>query len=133
MSRLGIDPSTLPDQMDLSRWGEAKEAVAAAFRTKTRDEWSEIFDGTDACVAPILWLDEMMDHPHNQERESFVDVAGQGLVPAPAPRLSRTPGTPPENFAVSAGDTRAVLSEYGLDSARIETLIESGAASEAGS
>ena len=67
-----------------------KERFAAIFKTKTRDEWSAIFDGTDACVAPVLSPWEAHEHPHNVARSTFIEVDG-AVQPAPAPRFSRTP------------------------------------------
>jgi alpha-methylacyl-CoA racemase len=93
---LGVEAD---DQMDTARWPDLKERFAAVFKTRTRDEWMEVFDGTDACVAPVLELDEVEAYPQNASRGSFVEVGGV-VQPAPAPRLSRTPGRvaapPPE-------------------------------------
>ena len=65
--------------------------MAAIFKQKTRDEWCEIMEGTDVCFAPVLSLTEAPEHPHNQHRGTFVEVAGI-VQPGPAPRFSRTPG-----------------------------------------
>ncbi|MFH8469415.1 CaiB/BaiF CoA transferase family protein [Streptomyces sp. NPDC017991] len=75
---------------DLSRWGELREAVAARFRTRTRDEWTAVFEGSDACVAPVLSLREAPHHPHLAARGTFTDHGGI-TQPAPAPRFSATP------------------------------------------
>ncbi|MFD6292110.1 CaiB/BaiF CoA transferase family protein [Streptomyces sp. NPDC060205] len=75
---------------DLARWGELREAVAARFRTRTRDEWAAVFDGSDACVAPVLSLREAPHHPHLAARGTFTDHGGI-TQPAPAPRFSATP------------------------------------------
>ncbi|MEM6266864.1 MAG: CaiB/BaiF CoA-transferase family protein [Pseudomonadota bacterium] len=86
-------PETLAEgQMDSAKWGENADQLAALFKTKTRDDWCELLEGTDACFAPVLELDEARDHPHMQERGSFVQHGGQWHT-APAPRFSRTPGT----------------------------------------
>ncbi|MFJ2260265.1 CaiB/BaiF CoA transferase family protein [Streptomyces sp. NPDC087844] len=77
---------------DLSRWGELREAVAARFRTRTRDEWTAVFEGSDACVAPVLSLREAPHHPHLAARGTFTDHGGI-TQPAPAPRFSATPTT----------------------------------------
>jgi alpha-methylacyl-CoA racemase len=96
------------------------------FKTKTRDEWCEILEGTDVCFAPVLSLDEAPEHPHNKERETFVDVNG-AIQPAPAPRFSRTPGKihrPPP----SPGEhTDEVLGEWGFASDELGRLREAGA------
>ncbi|WP_407699940.1 CaiB/BaiF CoA transferase family protein [Streptomyces liliiviolaceus] len=75
---------------DLARWGELREAVAARFRTRTRDEWAAVFEGSDACVAPVLSLREAPHHPHLAARGTFTDHGGI-TQPAPAPRFSATP------------------------------------------
>ncbi|MFL1899139.1 CaiB/BaiF CoA transferase family protein [Streptomyces tauricus] len=77
---------------DLSRWGELREAVATRFRARTRDEWTAVFDGSDACVAPVLSLREAPHHPHLAARGTFTDHGGI-TQPAPAPRFSATPTT----------------------------------------
>jgi alpha-methylacyl-CoA racemase len=77
-------------QMDRSRWPMLKLRLADVFRTRTRDEWCALLEGSDACFAPVLDWDEAPAHPHNQARGTFVTL--QGVVqPAPAPRFSRTP------------------------------------------
>ncbi len=88
---LGLDQEDLPDRSDTLQWPELRERFAAAFRSRTRDEWTVVFDGTDACATPVLLPSECHDHPQHRARRTFVDVAGV-RQPAPAPRLSRTPG-----------------------------------------
>jgi alpha-methylacyl-CoA racemase len=88
---LEIDPQSLPHQNDMGKWPAMRERFAEVFRTKTREEWTKVFDGKDACVAPILDLDEVAHHLHNRERTLIVEPDGVPQ-PAPAPRLSRTPG-----------------------------------------
>ena len=84
--------------MTLSAWAAQREKLAAIFRTRTRDEWCALLAGTDACVAPVLDMDEAPYHPHNVARGTFVTV-DDVVQPAPAPKLSRTPaaiqGPPP--------------------------------------
>ena len=99
LDRLGLDPDEWP-QNERDRWPEQKKALAEIFASRTRDEWTEVFDGSDACVAPVLALDEAPTHPHLQARGTFVEAFGS-TQPAPAPRLSRTPGAidaPPPGF-----------------------------------
>ncbi|MQA04368.1 MAG: CoA transferase [Streptosporangiales bacterium] len=88
---LQLDPAELPDQYDPTRWPVLTERLAEVFASKTRDEWVAVFDGTDACVAPVLPPAEAAGHPHNAARGTFVDVAGV-VQPGAAPRFSRTPG-----------------------------------------
>jgi alpha-methylacyl-CoA racemase len=122
---LELDPAELPDQYDRARWPEARESLAKAFATRTRDEWCAVFEGSDACVAPILDFAEAPRHPHNVARENFVEVGGV-TQPAPAPRFGRTPsgvGRPPPE---PGADTGEVLEEMGLDAAEIAALRTAG-------
>ncbi|MBT8196950.1 MAG: CoA transferase, partial [Acidimicrobiia bacterium] len=88
MTGLGIDEP--PEQYDASTWPAMRRTIAETFRTRSRDEWADHFAGTDACVAPVLSLDEAPTHPTNTTREVFIDVDG-ATQPAPAPRFSATP------------------------------------------
>ncbi|HSP98183.1 MAG TPA: CaiB/BaiF CoA-transferase family protein [Candidatus Dormibacteraeota bacterium] len=124
---LGIDAATMPHQMDQSKWPETGARFAEIFATKTRAEWCAIFDGTDACVAPILNLGEVADHPHNVARRLLIPDAKGKLEPAPAPRLSRTPGDGGRPLPEVGEHTRAVLAEYGFPEADVARLIEAGA------
>ncbi|MGA5699407.1 CaiB/BaiF CoA transferase family protein [Peterkaempfera bronchialis] len=81
-----------PDRGDLTRWPELRDLIAARFATRTRAEWTDLFEGTDACVAPVLSLREAAAHPHLRARGTFAEAAGL-LQPAPAPRFSATLGT----------------------------------------
>jgi crotonobetainyl-CoA:carnitine CoA-transferase CaiB-like acyl-CoA transferase len=94
LAHVGIDPDTLGEQLDARNWPQATERLAAVFATRTRDEWTALFEGTDACVAPVLDFTEAPHHPHLQARQTFVDVDGV-VQPAPAPRFSRTPSSRP--------------------------------------
>lgn len=91
---LGIDAAHFPAQDDRARWDEARHILATRFATKTRDEWCKLLEGTDACFAPVLTLDEAPDHPHLKSRGTFITVDGV-RQPAPAPRFSRTPAATP--------------------------------------
>jgi crotonobetainyl-CoA:carnitine CoA-transferase CaiB-like acyl-CoA transferase len=91
---LEIDPESFPAQHDKERAAQARGRLADRFRTRTRDEWCAAFEGTDACVAPVLTMAEARHHPHMQARAAFLDIAGI-VQPAPVPRFSRTvPDTP---------------------------------------
>ena len=120
---LDIDPSTLPYQHDVGRWPEMRERFAEVFKTKTRDEWVAIFDGKDACVAPILNMDEVDNHRHNKERDLLVEVDGVSQ-PAPAPRLSRTPGSIERPGTPRGSETREILEELGYSSKEVENLFK---------
>ena len=117
---LDNDPS-LPAQWDRGRWPELRARFAAILRTRTWDEWMRVFEGTDACVAPVLSFTEARSHPHARARNAFIDVGGV-TQPAPAPRFDRTPGcarcAPPERGAGG----RDALAEWGFDSAAIASL-----------
>lgn len=123
---LGLDGEDLPDQMDRAHWPAMKQRFAALFATRSRDEWMAVFEGSDACVAPVLSLAEAPRHPHNVHRGTFTEVAGVEQ-PAPSPRFSRTPGAirrPPPHPG-QYGDE--ALADWGLDDAEIAGLRGSGA------
>ncbi|MDZ7698156.1 MAG: CaiB/BaiF CoA-transferase family protein [Deltaproteobacteria bacterium] len=109
---LGIDSSDFPHQFDMAKWPEMIDRMAEIFKTRTRDEWTRIFDGKDACVAPVLDLDEVKQHPHNVKRDLMV-ILDDISQPAPAPRLSRTPGKATPARGRNGADTRAVLETLG--------------------
>lgn len=83
---LGLDAATLPPQLDRAGWPRMRQVLTDVFATRSRDEWAEIFDGTDACVTPVLTPWEASTHPHAVARGSFVDIDGV-TMPAPAPRF----------------------------------------------
>ena len=118
---IGLDDAGLPDQMDQDRWPLLRERLAGVIRTKTRDEWSEIMDGSDACVAPVLGLDEAPDHPHLQHRGTFATVSGV-RQPTPAPRFSRTPCALDRPPARPGQHTDELLGELGYSGAEIGAL-----------
>jgi len=124
---LGIEDA--PDRYDFDRTEELRRIIAAKFASRTQAEWTDVFEGTNACVAPILPLTEAMEHPHMAAREVFVDREGV-RQPAPAPRFSRTPASlslPPRPQA--GADTREALAAWGIED--VDALIESGVAVQA--
>ena len=111
--------------MDREHWPEAKVRLTAVFKTRTRDEWCALLEGTDACFAPVLTTDEAPEHPHNKRRRTYVEVDGI-VQPAPAPRFSRTiPDLPiPPQPPLGLDEAEAVLADW-LDPAEIARLRES--------
>jgi alpha-methylacyl-CoA racemase len=125
---LGI-ADTVPDRNDPSRHPELRRRLSDAILGRTQAEWVEVFDGSDACVAPVIPMSEAFHHPHLVARDTFVEREGM-TQPAPAPRFSRTSptlSTPPP--AVAGQDTRAALSAWGVSD--VEALLASGAAVQA--
>ena len=116
----------LPHQHDRSSWSWMKVRFASIFKTKTRDEWADIFNGTDACCWPVLTASEAARHPHNVARGSFApspDKPGE-FEPVPAPRLVRTPGHLPRARPKPGAHTRDVLYEYGVSTEDIKKLLD---------
>jgi alpha-methylacyl-CoA racemase len=123
LAGLGLaDDPQFAAQNDRSRWSTLKQKVIAQFKTKTRAEWEAIFDGEDACVAPVLSLTEAPQHPHNKARDAFVDIAGV-RQPAPAPRYSATPSPTPQPLKQAVED---ILSSLPLSAAEVQVLVRDG-------
>ncbi|MFI0877763.1 CaiB/BaiF CoA transferase family protein [Streptomyces parvus] len=113
---LGI-ADAFPDRWDLARWDELRAAVTERFLTRTRAEWTEVFAGTDACVAPVLSLTEAPHHPHLAARSTFVEHGGR-TQPAPAPRFSATPVSVRTGPALPGADTEAVAADWDVPGLR---------------
>ncbi len=127
VKRLGIESA--PDRYDFDRLDELRRLITEAFAARTQAEWTEVFEGTDACVAPVLTLSEAAEHPHMAAREVFVEHEGV-RQPAPAPRFSRTTASlssPPPDKA--GADTREALAAWGIEG--VDDLIERGVAVQA--
>jgi alpha-methylacyl-CoA racemase len=127
LQRLGLDgDDEFAAQMDRERWPQLSARLAELFRTRTRDEWSALLEGTDVCFAPVLTMSEAVEHPHNAARGTFAEVGGR-VQPAPAPRFSRTPGA----IALAPGHpgqhSREILLDWGIDPDRTDAVIASGA------
>ncbi|WP_211188586.1 CaiB/BaiF CoA transferase family protein [Gordonia asplenii] len=125
---LGIDEADMPDQHDRSQWPAMHERLAAAVRTKTRDEWCALADGEEVCFAPVMSLAEAPDHPHLKARGTFLSVDGV-VQPAPAPRFSRTPGAIARPPAEPGEHTDEVLADWGFSAERLADLRAHGAIS----
>ena len=117
----GLQGQELPFQNDPSKWQEMEARLAAIFRSKTRDEWCALMEGTDVCFAPVLTIGEAYEHPHNKARNAYVEVAGK-LQPAPAPRFSRTPPAVSKPPSYPGQDTDSALAQWGFSSAEIASL-----------
>jgi alpha-methylacyl-CoA racemase len=118
---LGIDDIDLAEQHDKKKWPQHIERFEAAFAGKTRNEWCELLEGTDACFAPVLSLAEAPDHEHNRARATFVNVDGI-TQPAPAPRFSRSTSEIKQPPAAITADIRSVLSDWGLSDSDIDNV-----------
>jgi len=126
LEKASLSDPEFQSQMDRSKWPSLKQKVAAVIKTKTRDEWDKLMEGSDVCYAPVLSLTEAPNHPHNRARGSFVEIEGV-VQPGPAPKFSRTKvevqGPPP----TSGQHTDQILSEFGFSGADIAALKSSGA------
>jgi alpha-methylacyl-CoA racemase len=125
LERLGLANADLPKQHDRSGWPVLREQFAAVFLTRTRDEWCAVFEGSDACVAPVLGFSEAPAHPQHRARGSFVEVAGV-VQPGPAPRFSATPSSINGPAPQRGEHGLAALADWGFDEAAIVNLRERG-------
>jgi alpha-methylacyl-CoA racemase len=124
--RAGLSDTAFDAQMNRAEWPALKEKLAVVIADKTQAEWCTIFEGSDACVAPVLNMDEAPRHPHNLARSAFVDLAGI-IQPAPAPRFSVTPGAiqgPPPGLGEH---NESAVRDWGIDADRIQALKSEGA------
>jgi alpha-methylacyl-CoA racemase len=125
LQALGLDEASTPTPYATDDWDACRKLLTDTFRTRTRDEWAQVFAGLDACVAPVLSLDEALAHPHNVTRSTFVEVDGAPM-PAPAPRFSRTQGTAGPVAEIGAA-TVELLGEAGYGDAELAELRAAGA------
>lgn len=123
---LGVADEGLPAQHDKEGWPKLRARFAEVFAGRTRDEWEQVFAGSDACVAPVLSPIEAHTHPHNVARNAFIDSGG-AVQPAPAPRFSRTPGADPGPAPAAGEGADAALADWGFDTAAIADLRDKGA------
>lgn len=126
---LGLTDEQLPAQMDREQWPLLKARFAEVIAGRTRDEWEQVFAGSDACVAPVLEPDEVPDNPHMKARDSFIDVAGL-IQPRPAPRFSATAPADPAPARANGQDTRDVLTAHGYSADRVAALLAAGVVAE---
>jgi len=125
----GLDEE-IPPQYAPGDWSRLKERLTAIFKTKTRDEWCAVMEGTDVCFAPVLSMAEAPGHPHNQARGSFIELAGI-TQPGPAPKFSGTPGGVQRLPPKLGEHTNEILAEFGVQDAEVAQLMASGAIAQA--
>jgi alpha-methylacyl-CoA racemase len=128
---LEIGGDELPPQWDRDQWAATKKRFEETFLTKTRDQWTEIFQDVDACVTPVLSPREATTHHYNVERAVFVNDAA--LQPAPAPRFSRTPGSIGPSPRTAGSGTREGLKSWGVSEERVDELQSEGAFTQSNS
>jgi alpha-methylacyl-CoA racemase len=122
----GLQGEELPHQQDRKSWPAMKERLKTLFRTKTRDEWCKIMEGSDICFAPVLSMEEAPKHPHMKHRGTFVEQGGV-TQPGPAPRFSRTPSKIQRPPARPGEHTEEALRDWGFANSDLETLRKCGA------
>jgi alpha-methylacyl-CoA racemase len=125
VARIGVE---LPDRNDLRNWPEIRRILTERIVEQTQAEWVEVFDGSDACVAPVVPFAEAADHPHLAARAAIVDAHGF-TQPAPAPRFSGTPAALSSPPTVPGAHTRETLLAWGIDDA--DDLLAAGIATQA--
>ena len=123
LEKCGIEDKSFDEQLDQEAWPLKRQKMEAIFKTKTRNQWCEILEGTDVCFAPVLDLEEAPDHPHNKERETFVHFEGI-TQPAPAPRFSRTQGTIQSSANLTGENSEEILEKWGFTNDQISNLRE---------
>jgi len=122
----GAPPPGLPGQHEIARWETLRTEIAGKFASRTQAEWAKVFDGTDACVAPVVSLREAPAHPHLAARSTYVDAEGM-IQPGVAPRFSRTPGAP-GSLALPGQHSREILADWGVPDA--DSLLSEGVVAE---
>jgi alpha-methylacyl-CoA racemase len=124
--RAGLNDPVFDAQMDQAHWPDLKARIVDAISARSQAEWCALFDGTDACVTPVMDMAEAPLHPHNVARGTFIEL--EGIVqPAPAPRFSATPGAIQGPPPLPGAHNDAVLRDWGFDAKRIERLRITGA------
>jgi alpha-methylacyl-CoA racemase len=123
---MGLDGEHLPDQNDRTAWPAMRRRFAGIFATHTRDDWVEKAAGKDACLAPVLTMDEAPAHPQMQTRDVYTGFDGL-RHPSPAPRFSRTPSTLSRATSAPGQDSRQALADWGIPSDEVTALEAEGA------
>ena len=125
LEKAEITDPEFQEQLDEAAWPAKREKLNQLFKTRTRQQWCDIMEGTDVCFAPVLDLKEAPAHPHNIDRKTFVELDGV-VQPAPAPRFSRTQGEIQGPAAMAGEHTREVLSAWNFSDQEIGELQASG-------
>ena len=126
LDKAEITDPAFKDQLDEEAWPAKRKKLEQLFKTKSRQEWCDILEGTDVCFAPVLNLKEAPDHPHNKARKTFVEIEGV-VQPAPAPRFSRTQGEIQGPAAMAGEHSEEVLRDWGYTDEEITELIAANA------
>lgn len=108
-----LDAEEFRDQNDPRKWPQLKQKLEEVFKTRSRDEWCALMEGTDVCFAPVLGIHEAPHHPHNQARATYVEIGGM-IQPAPAPRFSRTKPRVPFESSEPGSDAESVIKDWGI-------------------
>ena len=126
LEKAEITDPEFKDQLDEEAWPAKRKKLEQLFKTKSRQEWCDIMEGTDVCFAPVLNLKEAPDHPHNKARNTFVEIDGV-VQPAPAPRFSRTQGEIQGPAAIAGEHSKKVLRDWGYTDEEIAKLMAANA------
>jgi alpha-methylacyl-CoA racemase len=126
IEKSGLDPELFSNQNDRNNWPGLKKSLEQVFKTKTRNQWCELLEGSDACFAPVLDFTEAPKHPHNIARSTFIEIDGV-VQPGIAPRFSRSNCPTPESPKAEGTDTKPILQELGLSNDDIQQLLACGA------
>jgi alpha-methylacyl-CoA racemase len=122
---MGLDALALPNQNDRDSWPGMRDQFASIFKTKSREEWLEIFSGKEACVSPVLDMDEAMTDPHMQQREVFTQLNGV-VHPSPAPRFQNNPANLDREPPAPGAQSTQLLEQWGVDEKEVTGLIKKG-------
>ncbi len=125
LEKCEITDESFKEQLDQEAWPLKRQKLEAIFKTKTRGQWCELLEGTDVCFAPVLDLGEAPNHPHNKDRNTFVDFGGV-TQPAPAPRFSRTQGNIQSSASLIGENSEEILEKWGFTNNQINSLRENG-------
>ena len=126
LDKCGIDAPEFKDQLNRESWPALRTQLTKVFKARSRAEWCEHMEGTDVCFAPVLSLREAPEHPHNRERQTFIEINGS-MQPAPAPRFDRTPSRASPNIPKVGEHSASVLAGLGMAQREIDKLIAEGA------